>query len=312
MPSSFWASPEGELAIVQACLYLATAPKSNAAYVAQKEAWQSAKRNRQRSAPPANILNAPTRLMKDIGYGKDYAYDHEAEDGFLRCRLIGPTEMVPQTYYQPRPTRGFERAGCRSESNGGTRSAVNEGRRWNDHAIPGNDLAALLLAALQRQVRARPGPQQRPRRPLPARLLAMRSRKPGQLRPRPTRSNAPGYLCATDENGLLDRKVPHSGPQEPQRPALQRANVNHYRRRPHARAAGPACVRTCAEIETMERHAPDRAMSASLHFAWHGNEAFGGYHHGGPHRSSDADRSIPAAIPTFSSAQRASGLLRST
>ncbi|MEO6716826.1 MAG: replication-associated recombination protein A, partial [Novosphingobium sp.] len=77
----FLGSPEGELAIVQACLYLATAPKSNAAYTAQKEAWRSARETGSLS-PPANILNAPTKLMKDIGYGKDYAYDHEAEDGF--------------------------------------------------------------------------------------------------------------------------------------------------------------------------------------------------------------------------------------
>ncbi|MGH6729622.1 MAG: replication-associated recombination protein A, partial [Sphingomicrobium sp.] len=70
----FLGSPEGELAIVQACLYLATAPKSNAAYAAQKTAWRSAKETGSLS-PPAHILNAPTKLMKDIGYGKDYAYD---------------------------------------------------------------------------------------------------------------------------------------------------------------------------------------------------------------------------------------------
>ena len=77
----FLGSPEGELAIVQACLYLATAPKSNAAYTAQKAAWASARATGS-LAPPAHILNAPTRLMKDIGYGKGYAYDHNAEDGF--------------------------------------------------------------------------------------------------------------------------------------------------------------------------------------------------------------------------------------
>lgn len=102
----FLGSPEGELAIVQACLYLATAPKSNAAYVAQKAAWKSAKDTGSLS-PPANILNAPTKLMKDIGYGKGYAYDHEAEDGFSGADYW-PEEMTPQTYYRP-VARGFER-----------------------------------------------------------------------------------------------------------------------------------------------------------------------------------------------------------
>jgi putative ATPase len=102
----FLGSPEGELAIVQACLYLATAPKSNAAYVAQKEAWKSA-RDTGSLAPPANILNAPTKLMKDIGYGKDYAYDHDAEDGFSGGNYW-PEEMAPQHYYRP-VERGFER-----------------------------------------------------------------------------------------------------------------------------------------------------------------------------------------------------------
>ncbi|WP_374281630.1 replication-associated recombination protein A [Novosphingobium sp.] len=102
----FLGSPEGELAIVQACLYLATAPKSNAAYAAQKAAWKSA-RETGSLAPPTNILNAPTKLMKDIGYGKDYAYDHEAEDGFSGANYW-PEGMAPQAYYQP-VERGFER-----------------------------------------------------------------------------------------------------------------------------------------------------------------------------------------------------------
>ncbi|MEM6494933.1 MAG: replication-associated recombination protein A, partial [Pseudomonadota bacterium] len=72
---AFLGGPEGELAIVQACLYLATAPKSNAAYAAQKAAFASA-RETGSLTPPANILNAPTQLMKDIGYGEGYAYDH--------------------------------------------------------------------------------------------------------------------------------------------------------------------------------------------------------------------------------------------
>ena len=102
----FLGSPEGELAIVQACLYLATAPKSNAAYAAQKEAWSSAKETGSLS-PPAHILNAPTKLMKDIGYGANYAYDHEAERGFSGADYW-PEDMKPQTYYRPAP-RGFER-----------------------------------------------------------------------------------------------------------------------------------------------------------------------------------------------------------
>ncbi len=102
----FLGSPEGELAIVQACLYLATAPKSNAAYVAQKEAWKSAKETGS-LAPPAHILNAPTKLMKDIGYGAGYAYDHEAEDGFSGADYW-PEGMGAQAYYRP-VERGFER-----------------------------------------------------------------------------------------------------------------------------------------------------------------------------------------------------------
>ena len=102
----FLGSPEGELAIVQACLYLATAPKSNAAYVAQKEAWQSAKETGS-LPPPAHILNAPTKLMKDIGYGAGYAYDHEAEDGFSGADYW-PEGMAAQDYYRP-VERGFER-----------------------------------------------------------------------------------------------------------------------------------------------------------------------------------------------------------
>ena len=101
----FLGSPEGELAIVQACLYCAVAPKSNAAYVAQKSAWGSA-RDTGSLMPPAHILNAPTKLMKDIGYGKGYAYDHEADDAFSGADYW-PEEMEPQLFYQP-SERGFE------------------------------------------------------------------------------------------------------------------------------------------------------------------------------------------------------------
>ncbi|MEO1648061.1 MAG: replication-associated recombination protein A [Pseudomonadota bacterium] len=102
----FLGSPEGELAIVQACLYLATAPKSNAAYAAQKTAFKAA-RETGSLMPPANILNAPTKLMKDIGYGQGYAYDHDAEEGFSGANYW-PEEMEPQTFYDP-VERGFER-----------------------------------------------------------------------------------------------------------------------------------------------------------------------------------------------------------
>ena len=101
----FLGSPEGEIGIVQACIYLATAPKSNATYTAQKAAWRSAKETGS-LMPPKSILNAPTRLMKDIGYGKGYAYDHDAEDAFSGADYW-PEEMDPQLFYRP-SDRGFE------------------------------------------------------------------------------------------------------------------------------------------------------------------------------------------------------------
>ncbi|SOB86793.1 putative ATPase [Sphingomonas guangdongensis] len=102
----FLGSPEGELAIAQACLYLATAPKSNAAYAAQKAAWKSA-RETGSLMPPANIRNAPTKLLRDIGYGAGYEYDHDSEDGFSGANYW-PDEMTPQRYYEP-TDRGFEK-----------------------------------------------------------------------------------------------------------------------------------------------------------------------------------------------------------
>ena len=102
----FLGSPEGELAIVQACLYLATAPKSNALYTAQKEAWRSAKEHGSLS-PPKHILGAPTKLMREQGYGKGYEYDHDAPDAFSG-QDYWPEEMTPQTYYRP-TDRGFEK-----------------------------------------------------------------------------------------------------------------------------------------------------------------------------------------------------------
>ncbi|HVQ09419.1 MAG TPA: replication-associated recombination protein A [Allosphingosinicella sp.] len=102
----FLGSPEGELAIVQACLYLATAPKSNAAYKAMGAAWRSAKGTGS-LMPPKNILNAPTKLMKQIGYGQGYQYDHDAEGGFSGDNYW-PEEMAPETFYTP-TDRGFEK-----------------------------------------------------------------------------------------------------------------------------------------------------------------------------------------------------------
>ena len=101
----FLGSPEGELAIVHACLYLATAPKSNAAYVAEKAAKKLAASTGSLT-PPAHILNAPTKLMKELGYGQGYAYDHDAPDGFSG-QDYWPDDMAAQTLYTPSP-RGTE------------------------------------------------------------------------------------------------------------------------------------------------------------------------------------------------------------
>lgn len=102
----FLGSPEGELAIAQAVIYLATAPKSNAQYAAFKHAAISAKEHGS-LMPPKHILNAPTKLMKEMGYGKDYAYDHDAEDGFSGQNYF-PEAMKRERYYRPRDV-GFER-----------------------------------------------------------------------------------------------------------------------------------------------------------------------------------------------------------
>ncbi len=99
-------SPEGELALAQAVLYLALAPKSNAAYVAYKSAMRHAKETGS-TPPPKHILNAPTRLMKDHGYGAGYAYDHDAQDGFSGQNYF-PEGIERPSLYQP-VERGFER-----------------------------------------------------------------------------------------------------------------------------------------------------------------------------------------------------------
>jgi putative ATPase len=99
-------SPEGELAIAQAVVYLATAPKSNAVYEAYSAARAAAKATGSLT-PPSHILNAPTRLMKELGYGAGYKYDHAAEDAFSGQNYF-PEGMQRQDFYKPRD-RGFER-----------------------------------------------------------------------------------------------------------------------------------------------------------------------------------------------------------
>lgn len=102
----FLGSPEGELALVQAVVYLATAPKSNALYRAEGESRRAANETGS-LMPPKHILNAPTRLMKDLGYGKDYQYDHGTRDAFSGQNYF-PDEMKRRSFYGP-TERGFER-----------------------------------------------------------------------------------------------------------------------------------------------------------------------------------------------------------
>jgi putative ATPase len=99
-------SPEGELAIAQCTIYMATAPKSNAAYTAYKSATRTA-RETGSLMPPKHILNAPTKMMKGLGYGKGYEYDHDTADGFSGQNYF-PDGMPRQQFYRP-PERGFER-----------------------------------------------------------------------------------------------------------------------------------------------------------------------------------------------------------
>jgi putative ATPase len=102
----FLGSPEGEIALAQCVLYLASAPKSNAVYVALGAAKRAAEEHGS-LMPPAQILNAPTKLMKNLGYGKGYQYDHEAEEGFSGQNYF-PEGMERQNFYQPKEA-GFER-----------------------------------------------------------------------------------------------------------------------------------------------------------------------------------------------------------
>lgn len=99
-------SPEGDLAVAQLVIYLGTAPKSNAAYMAEKAAKRAAK-DTGSLMPPMHILNAPTKMMKELGYGDGYQYDHDAEDGFSGQNYF-PEDMDRQRFYSPK-ARGFER-----------------------------------------------------------------------------------------------------------------------------------------------------------------------------------------------------------
>lgn len=98
-------SPEGELAIAYCVIYLATSPKSNSVYKAFGSSLESAKSNGS-LIPPKHILNAPTQLLKDIGYGEEYSYDHSTKEGFSGQNYF-PDGLERQTYYKP-TERGFE------------------------------------------------------------------------------------------------------------------------------------------------------------------------------------------------------------
>lgn len=102
----FLGSPEGDIAIAQLVIYLGTAPKSNAVYMAEKASRRRAKETGSLN-PPMHILNAPTKMMKEMGYGKGYQYDHDAEDGFSGQDYF-PDGLDREQYYQP-AERGFER-----------------------------------------------------------------------------------------------------------------------------------------------------------------------------------------------------------
>lgn len=99
-------SPEGDLAVAELTIYLATAPKSNASYLAYKSSMRAAKENGS-LMPPKHILNAPTKLMQQIGYGENYAYDHDTAEAFSGQNYF-PDAMPRHIFYEP-VERGFER-----------------------------------------------------------------------------------------------------------------------------------------------------------------------------------------------------------
>src|SRR5262249_33961269 len=102
----FLGSPEGELAIAEGVIYLATAPKSNAAYTAYGSAMRTAKEAGP-LVPPVPLLNGPTKLMRSQGYGEGYDYDHDAPEAFSGQDYF-PERLGRQQFYDP-PERGFER-----------------------------------------------------------------------------------------------------------------------------------------------------------------------------------------------------------
>ena len=99
-------SPEGELALAQACVFMACAPKSNAVYVAYGAAMEDAK-SQGTLEVPLHLRNAPTRLMKELGYGQGYRYAHDQPDALVPGQRHFPDAMTPRNYYDPVP-RGLE------------------------------------------------------------------------------------------------------------------------------------------------------------------------------------------------------------
>ncbi|MFO0540905.1 MAG: replication-associated recombination protein A, partial [Phenylobacterium sp.] len=118
-------SPEGELALAQLTLHLACAPKSNAVYSAFNRARKAA-RETGSLPPPAHILNAPTRLMKSLGYGEGYVYDHDAEGGFSGQDYF-PEGMGRRTFYEPRGEGSEARVRERLERWAGMRAKRSRG-----------------------------------------------------------------------------------------------------------------------------------------------------------------------------------------
>ena len=148
----FLGSPEGELAIVQACLYLATAPKSNATYMAQKNAWRSAKETGS-LMPPMHILNAPTKLMKTVGYGKGYAYDHSADEAFSGAGLLARGDGGADVLRTDRPRlrgQGARAAGILGAAAQRAAARLRGGAcRPSAHRARSNDRARCVMAVLQ-------------------------------------------------------------------------------------------------------------------------------------------------------------------
>jgi putative ATPase len=151
----FLGSPEGELALAQATIYLATAPKSNAAYNAYKAATRVAKEHGS-LMPPKTILNAPTKLMKEIGYGDSYRYDHDEPDAFSG-QDYWPEKLGPQNFYEPATAASSAR--CASGSIGGRSCAGSGGvsnrtTSWPGSSRPSTPLLRPKSRGCPEQVRA--------------------------------------------------------------------------------------------------------------------------------------------------------------